>query len=86
MAQHNHSMATSGEHTLSNTYSKNDSSAYHGAGNNVGHLGGNGQAWSWTRDTNSAGAHTHDINSIGNNVAHNNLQPYEVVYRWKRAA
>ena len=30
--------------------------------------------------------HSHSIGSTGGDAAHNNLQPYEVVYRWKRVA
>ena len=34
----------------------------------------------------SAGAHTHSFttNSTGSGQAHNILQPYQVIYRWKR--
>lgn len=36
----------------------------------------------------SAGAHTHtlSIKTAGDGVSHNNLQPYQVIYRWKRTA
>ena len=39
-----------------------------------------------TYSTSSAGAHSHTIYSTGGGEAHNNLQPYEVIYRWKRTA
>ena len=31
-------------------------------------------------------SHTHSINMAGGDTPHNNLQPYEVIYRWKRTA
>ena len=38
--------------------------------------------------TASNGSHTHTVttNNNGNNVAHNNMQPYIVVYRYRRKA
>lgn len=36
--------------------------------------------------TSNSGDHTHAINSDGGSQAHNNMQPYEVVNRWKRTA
>ena len=38
--------------------------------------------------TSSNGSHTHTVttNNNGNNVAHNNMQPYIVVYRYRRKA
>lgn len=35
---------------------------------------------------NATHSHTITIGSTGGDAAHNNLQPYEVVYRWKRVA
>lgn len=31
-------------------------------------------------------SHTHSIEMTGGDTPHNNLQPYEVIYRWKRTA
>ena len=36
--------------------------------------------------TSYAGAHTHTIDSSGKGTPHNNMQPYEVIHRWKRTA
>lgn len=40
----------------------------------------------FTFSTTSNGDHSHTISSEGGDEAHNNLQPYEVVYRWRRTA
>lgn len=91
MPSHGHgaSAESQGQHTHSLTYTKNDSPAYHGAGSNVGHLGGNGEHWNWSDiNTNAGGAHSHNISisSTGGGNAHNNMPPYEVIYRWRRTA
>lgn len=59
----------------------------------VAPFGNNGRvAWEGYREegrvTSGSGSHNHDFatNDKGNNQAHNNLQPYIVVYIWRRTA
>lgn len=46
------------------------------------------RAWLKTNHTNVAGNHNHTFttNTLGSGVKHNNMQPYEVIHRWKRTA
>lgn len=46
------------------------------------------RAWLKTNYTNVAGNHNHTFttNTLGSGVKHNNMQPYEVIHRWKRTA
>lgn len=82
VVQHSHTGTTnsSGEHT--HTYSRRD-----------GELGGNytdGGPYGTSRtiNTGSSGAHSHSVttSNTGESGANKNLQPYIVVYSWKRTA
>lgn len=49
---------------------------------------GRTRAWLQSNATDVAGEHDHTFttNTLGSGVKHNNMQPYEVIHRWKRTA
>jgi hypothetical protein len=51
-----------------------------------GNFGGGASTTYGTQYTQYAGDHTHTINSTGSSATNANLQPYVVVYMWKRTA
>ena len=78
VVSHTHTMSTEGAHVHSINMGLTDVD-----GSNVG--GGRSTTYG-TRDTNSAGDHTHTIDSTGSSGTNANLQPYVVVKMWKRTA
>ena len=85
MPVHNHeaSSNTTGNHEHTIYYGANDSWQYHGSGNIIGHIGING---SISKNTSTNGNHNHivTISNTGSSQSHNNMEPYIVVYMWKR--
>ena len=78
---HNHNMSLPQRHGGDGT--NTGGAAYFSNGDTGKSSGGNGVGW-----TSNAGGHNHTFttNTLGSGVKHNNMQPYEVIHRWKRTA
>lgn len=87
MPAHNHSGVTdvNGFHNHSITLT---SYSYNKATSNHGWCGDDYSNGNFTNYTDRNGSHSHglSINNTGGNGSHNNVQPYNVVARWKRVA
>ena len=78
---HNHAMSLAqrhggdGENTHGVAYFSNGDTSKSSGGNATGY-------------TNTTGNHSHTFttNTLGEGKAHNNMMPYEAIYRWKRIA
>lgn len=85
MPAHDHTMSSAGEHNHefagAQSSSDNQTTEYEYT-NDYNRT----RAWLQTNYTQKSGSHTHIINSTGGGSAHNIMQPYLTVYRWKRTA
>ena len=82
---HNHTMSSAGEHnhTFKGAQSSSDNkTTRYETTEDYNRT----RAWLTTNYTQESGSHTHTINSTGGGEAHNNMQPYLVVYIFKRTA
>ena len=84
LPSHTHGMSTEGNH--SHAYNNLIGSTKDYVKGGESYDSGRASTHPNTINTSSAGAHSHTIYSTGGGEAHNNLQPYEVIYRWKRTA
>lgn len=85
MPSHNHDMGGAGDHNhaFSGVYSNSDTKTTRYENTNDS---SRVRAWIQNNHTQNSGYHTHAIHSTGGGEAHNNMQPYTVVYCWRRTA
>lgn len=85
MPAHDHTMSSAGEHNHefagAQSSSDNQTTEFEYTEDY-----GRTRARLHTNYTQKSGSHTHTINSTGGDAAHNIMQPYQVVYRWRRTA
>ena len=78
--------STNGNHNHV-VYARDDPS---GSGDSIDAEGDHWGSNTSTHNTSTNGAHNHtysgDTDNTGGGASHNNLQPYEVIFRWKRTA
>ena len=78
---HTASISTAGNHTHPFQFGRSYES-------NRGVPGGGDGDRTYTNNTLESGSHTHtiSINNTGDNVSHNNMQPFVAVYCWLRTS
>lgn len=83
MPNHSHVISNSGNHTHY-FYGSNNNNGQFTEGDGLDTEGDSHFTHNERFLTSSAGNHTHAISNSGGGKAHNNMQPYIVVYRWHR--
>lgn len=92
MPSHGHSAScsTAGAHHHGAPYAEHNSNTapwgVYATGNYIGSSGSDSDNDLWNTSTDGNHSHTVTIGNTGGDAAHNIMQPYQVVYRWRRTA